>query len=118
MRLNSLLKLHQAAVSLIQGGAGEIDSSDYVLVVVTEPETVYFEGKLITTRLDPHEHRLIKAYADHAGQPLSWSDLATLIESETSDENLRRYVIRLLSKIAKDLCAPNEYASFRKRFEG
>ena len=117
LRLRDLMKLHQAVVSLIAGGSGAINPHDYVLVVVAKPPTVYFQGSRITTHLERYEFRLIQAYAEHPGEFLSWENLGKLIGSATDENNLRRYVSRLLAKIAKDCCPPNDYAKFRKNLK-
>lgn len=117
LRLRELVRLHQSVVGLINGGAGGIDPEDYVLVIAAKPPTVYFQGNLIPTRLSPHEMRLLKAYAEHPGELLSWEDLAKLVGSSTDEKNLTRYVSRLLAKIAKASCSPDEYKDFRTRLK-
>jgi hypothetical protein len=61
--------------------------------------------------------RLLKAYAEHPGELLSWEDLAKLVGSSTDEKNLTRYVSRLLAKIAKASCSPDEYKDFRTRLK-
>lgn len=117
IRFNELMRLQQSVVNLINGGIDDLDPRDYVLVLITNPQTVYFLGNRITTQLKPYEFRLLKAFANHPGQPLAWEKLTVLIDTETDENNLRRYMSRVLQKIAKDSCSPDEYKSFRNRLK-